>query len=568
MRGNRAKVRQSPVAELGEAAHARYTDPMKEAKSAPLRVAGFVSCSVLLATGLLVAQRSFGDPRAIAATGSLFDDAFFYMVMADAVVMRSELAFHPGMLTNGVQPLWMGLLVAARSILPGVDMDRISLFLGAFAFLLGTVAWLRLLLHRIPAGTILGFFALTTLSAPFQAWVLQGLETPLLWLLIPVHAIVLLGALDRSGDQLASGVLIGLTSGLVFLARTDCFVFGIVAMALVAVQRSWRTLAGAGAAMSLVVLPYLVANVVWFDALVPLSGRAKQFYLELWYPSLSAYLASDEWWGLATAFLKNMAWYPLEIRSAPTALAVILTGLVVIGATVSQRDSVIEQPSGRRLLVWLALSAGLHALVMYGYHREVRPYTSYYFLPETLLLALSLVSMLNLLVVRFTRRPVVVWGALALGSCAMTASSVPTPHPAWVDRLRMAEHLRTSIPTNATVGAYWPGALAYYGTLPVVPLDGIIASRDYQDEVMANQRQLRELCQRPRPHLVVNLGKPVPEFLADPPSTKPWSWSRAGLLQMVQFGLDRLEPRAAFGNWALFELKCGRTESAAVSRSN
>ena len=88
-------------------------------------------------------------------------------------------------------------------------------------------------------------------------------------------------------------------------------------------------------------------------------------------------------------------------------------------------------------------------------------------------------------------------------------------------------------------------------------LDGIIASRAYQDEVMRPQRELEFLCEQPSPHLVINLGKPVEAFMeSGPPKRWLGAWGWAGLEQILRFGPENLDVVHSTGNWTLFRLQC------------
>lgn len=510
---------------------------------------------VVLATGIIVATHFASGPRGLAEAGRLSDDSFVYMVVADSFAERGALEFYPGMPTNGAQPLWMATLATARTAMPGVGADWLTLLLTGLFFTAGAAAWAWLLRSRFNESIALGFLAVTALSPPFQAFVLQGLETSLLWLLLPVHFACLLAALDREDVSFLPGLAAGLTAGLVFLTRADALTFVITSVGVFALIRRWRSLAGVIIGSAVLALPYLIANVVYFGGLVPLSARAKQFHLGAWLESGESYWASTEWWGLADA----LRTWPIElwqIHSGAMAVLFMFVGIGVVMVAFRQWTPWSQGERGGRLLVMLAFPTFLHTVLMFGYHRELRPQTSYDFLPELLIFWLSAVLVLHARMPRYTDKPERVWAGVAAICFVLSLASSPQPREFGTNRIAMADHVREHVAAEATVGAYSSGALAWFAGRPIVPLDGVSASRAYQDEVMMQSRELADLCTRPDPHLVIDLGQSPAEFAKTPHAVGAKDWSHAGPNALIEFGLERSKLVTSFGTWGLFTLDC------------
>lgn len=470
--------------------------------------------------------------EALAAHGMFRDDGFFYAVLAENYARLGFLTFDGALPTNGVQPLWMWLLLGLKAVFPDVHasllLARASFFTYvSFAFV-GSF-WACRGTPLAAAVQVWVFSAAVLLNPSFQYFAVRGLETPLLLLLLMafLQRLDVLDARDRWSP--ADGAGLAVLGALCFFARTHLFWLSVMGFAWLGWRRprSPRLLAAYAAVTAVFVLPYLTFNAVAFGSAMPISGRVKRFYLETVHPTWSDYLGSQEWYGVFSAFAESV-WVGMSPPWIAWAIAVlvVLVPLLLLAIRELRVD-----PSSRRLpssLGVLALASSANLLLMYGWYRELRPYTAYYFAGEVVFVAAAGAWLL-------ARAP---WPRAVLAACAavLLATSAGRyasfgPNEYWATHLAVIEDVR-ALPPDATVGAYWPGALGVLSQHPILPLDGIIASPEYFDEWVRPGRDLDWLLARHEPHLAIYLhGSPEALLRSEGPPPMP-RWNRLGELRL------------------------------------
>lgn len=487
--------------------------------------------------------------EAAASSGWLLDDAFFYAVIAGHLVERGALEFYPGMETNGVQPLWMFAVAVAHWAVDTVTPVEWIRYLSAGAYMLFVGLVMALMSREAGEGRVAAVLvALFVLLQPdFQAWVLNGMETPLT--LVVLVATMLLTRRLASADDGRRNVewaVLAFFGALCFFARTDLFVVSLV----LAVWIFWkygmgRQLAIFVGASVVFVTPYLVFNIMTFDRLVPLSGQAKQFYLATYHGTLQSYFASNEWRGIFYAFSMIV---PVARGGSSFVVTLLLSALSALTMAVPvlagyfalrSREFLGDNPT-ITVLRWFALIAGVHLVIMVGYHRGLRPYNAYYFAP-TVIICCIVVAMAAERWVRRMQAQLGVdkmrWLRIGAGVFAvawivgLTVQTVDAwrigDDERWSQRVALTQEIDEVAEHDATVGAYWPGGFAYFSRHEVIPLDGIIASAEFQRDVMRNKRALQYLCEHERPYLVVYLNQGLSHLQQrdSPPDVPEWSWA-------------------------------------------
>jgi hypothetical protein len=471
--------------------------------------------------------------RQLAERGIGIDDTYFYAVLAQNFERLGYLTFNGSMPTNGVQPLWQWLLIGLHQLLPNVEVMQLC-FGGCWLAYVG-FCWL-LVRHvvRLPAvSPLLGSALVAVLvvcNPSYQRIILNGLEPALFlfcfaaWLNLVqrLAAAWPVGVLRQTG----MAILLGGLGALCFLARTDWFWLVPVGALFVWKQRGRIGLVVALlAAAALAVIPYLIHN--WFSHghLMPISGRVKLELLQQFAPTVADYLRTDEWQGafsmLAGMFLMDHVW-----------LGVVLAAALTVVAVRRRRQLA---PSVR----WMLLLALCHAVFMHLVYREVRPYTRYYFAVEGVAAAYLLMDLGNRVHEVWQRR--VSWSPERFEIASVAALSVVVvlswaltslkPRAGWVRRIRMAQELQALDP-DAKIAAYWPGAFAYFSGRPVFPLDGIIGSTWYLDNVVRRQRELAYALQQGIDHIVIH-DLPV-SALQSPKAPEVKGWSHVGKLTLWQ----------------------------------
>lgn len=148
------------------------------------------------------------------------DDAFIALRYAKNLIEHHELAYNPGQRVEGfTSPLWVLLISALGSL--GLPLPGATRLLGAGAALLSFWALCRFwdeLTPKAPRLVLVPAAALA-MSAPFAAWTLGGLETPLFVALFTLTLALL--ARDARERGLRSSLQAGLSAAFCVLCRPE-----------------------------------------------------------------------------------------------------------------------------------------------------------------------------------------------------------------------------------------------------------------------------------------------------------------------------------------------------------
>jgi hypothetical protein len=492
--------------------------------------------------GWQLAPWLIADATTLISAGHVKDDAFFYSVLVDHYNELGFFTLDGTMPTNGFQPLWMGLLLCLRGLVDSLSSFDLVRQLSWFSYLLFCLSatWMASAGGGWSALVRVGVLSsLALLNRPFQDAVVEGLEPPLALATLSL-SLLAVGPLTRrlraveadSRRQLSAASMLGLIGAVVFLARTDLFwltgLFGVWTW-WVTKRRTLPAIA-VGVAAGMVVVPYLLWNFTEHGSLVPVSGRVKVFLMDSFLAGREqSYWDTEEWRGLISLF---GTWLPKTSREAAVALSYgsILAGLGVVFGQRGRR----ELPDAYRILGALVV---LHVAYMQLVYREVRPYTSYYFAPEVFFVALSMGAWFARLTPRLGT--VVLLAALMLCSQATWGPMDMKARSYWTHRVKISQDLE-QMAQGAPVGSFWPGTLAGVTDLDVTPLDGIIGSHTYFDEVVKLGREVDYALEQGLAYILVN-GNPKSFLGEKPPKVKRWStmdlhklWERKERFKVVK----------------------------------
>jgi hypothetical protein len=285
-------------------------------------------------------------------------------------------------------------------------------------------------------------------------------------------------ALER--DSPGVWFMSGLAFGVAILARLDnLFVaFALIGFAIVHDSRreprliARRTLVTAlGGA--LVVLPYLGYNIVQFGHAMPISGAIKNIF-----PSI-------------LIDFDNLG--EMGRLAAPFGVVALFTGLVL------DRD-------GRRRVIWLGLGAGvvLHAVYVVAY-TDHYTFWPWYYVSGVIAAALSasywagwISTRIKVLVPEKASYVLVTLAAVALLSFGAARSWLkgmgpirlgPVALNVQINEYRWPEEvghwLKENLPPESAMFVYdWPGAIAFYSDLRLLPMDGLVNDFEYNDELL------------------------------------------------------------------------------------
>jgi hypothetical protein len=179
-------------------------------------------------------------------------------------------------------------------------------------------------------------------------------------------------------------------------------------------------------------------------------------------------------------------------RREGAGVAVAIVSLAVVAAALALRrrrgrlgPSSSESREAGDAFALLALFALLHyaAYALWLWSAGEEEYRRYYFMPQTMLMAAALGTVLGSWLERALRRPAARWSAVALGilplalylfSQASARLEASPAEPGPVAERHIYGWVARTIPPGAVLGAHDAGKLGYFTGHPVVNLDGLI----------------------------------------------------------------------------------------------
>lgn len=433
-----------------------------------------------------------------------WDDAFYYIRVAQNVAAGAGSSFDGTHATNGYHPLWLLMIAPVTSVVHGVTLIRVLVLIQATISLFTAVLAIKLLRPRIgtPALTVgLAIWWLNPLSVTTS---IAGLETALAC--FAVVLVIAAGFAYLEHPSARSGVLLGVSIGVAFLARSDS-VFASAAIVLWVTTRicrkgdtNWVRLGehlGLGATTAaLFALPWFIWSKLNFGTVQQASSGARP--MVLWDIAersglTSASTASKVLYGAKSAgdyLVQTNLWLGWP---ATLVLAGALAALI-IATRAKKRDSevVTDAGSGEPTLVvslgWALLIAGaLLAVVHAGLRISPR---WYYF--EWVRLGMGILGagiaarfvreglfgdpdMSDQRVASRRRACVVAALVLAVLASVSTARSTIEPEFRWHSTMKAAgEWLRDNTAPDDRVVSFNAGFISYFSDREVVNLDGVI----------------------------------------------------------------------------------------------
>jgi hypothetical protein len=415
-------------------------------------------------------------PAQLLPSSFLPDDTYYYLQVAYNIVNGHGSTFNRIMPTNGYHPLWM-LFCMGAMVLAGSDKGialHIVLLIQALLFL-GILSYFIRIAREV--GLRYWGFGVPILAIYFLTG-LYGSEAHIngLMTIIALHYLMLASA----GERARNWVLAGIFMGLAVLARLDN-VFLLAAIAFIGIPSVPRTARPAGRSLLrdiiafllpaiIIVAPYLIYNVVSFGHFVPISGAIKSSFPRV-------------------AF--NVS------RLGTLGEIVTVCGVIGLLLSIAVRGS--HRVLLRSLGVAVLLQSAYIALFL-----EFGAGWSWYYVFGVINIAFVIVVVGDMIATRIEkRRPAVArWLAGSFIALALVAAMGRSwyklffPYPIGPQSndygeadpdLRhklgtwMKEHLPAESGAIVEDGA---GELGYYSDLRIVPLDGLIADYDYNDEIL------------------------------------------------------------------------------------
>jgi hypothetical protein len=416
-------------------------------------------------------------PAQLKPTNFLQDDSYFYLQVAYKIVDGKGSTFHEITPTNGYHPLWMlfsvlGLYLAGADKILGLHIVlaiQFFLIIGIGYYYHQMAQLLRLQFWLVGFAISAAYFFSTGVYAS-EAHLNAAM------LIISIYYFVLSMSSDRSGNLLKSGLF----AGLAILARLDnVFVIGSMLSYLALghlMTDGWRKVSGRFTAFLLpvvfIVFPYLAYNLSVYDHLVPVSGAIKSTF-----PTMVGEIDNLGAVGQITTFFGFIS---LIFSLAP-------------GLTGSQRT----------ILGVVAMGVLLHAgyVVLFTDHYTFWPW---YYVAGILNMGILFPVFAGWLVSRFSSRlmrkvlPYLVYGFVITTVTAGIArgwlkaynpvkiGSIDLPQIneyRWPDEVAL--WMKANLPPHSAVFVHdWPGAIAYYSDLKILPMDGLMNDYQYNDDIL------------------------------------------------------------------------------------
>jgi hypothetical protein len=416
-------------------------------------------------------------PSMIRPAEFMQDDSYFYLQVAHNIAQGLGSTFHGITPTNGYHPLWLWMVALVSTV---TDADKTLTLYLVFVLQAMLVISAMFVLRRLASLMSLRYWliGLAVLAAYLLGTAIYGSEAHVNALSLLASLACLWTALER--QQSWRWFLTGIVFGIALLARLDnIFVIGgLSALAVFhAAGGNLRQIVaraislGIGGAM--VVVPYLAGNYIDYGHLVPISGAIKSTF-----PSLN-----PDWHNLGT----------MGKLATPFGLVGVLTGLLL------DKDP-------KRRVIWLGLGTGvlIHAVYIVCY-TDHYTFWAWYYVPAVITAALSASYIFGWVMCRFPsllRPDIASRAAFLLTVAVLSAGSArawikgfgfegigPLRVEIKINKYRWPDEfgrwMKKHFPAGTRIFVYdWPGAIAYYSDLPLLPMDGLMNDFQYNDDLV------------------------------------------------------------------------------------
>ncbi len=397
---------------------------------------------------------------------SVPDDVFYFLKTAQSMAQGRGMTFDGIDPTNGFQPLWLFALVPIYWIHSGEPeaMTRAMLILQVLT--LTGIGWLlHVTLRRVlsaAAATIFGLAYVFAIVAPGA----NGMESTMLIGALALLFVFVLNAQPFTRYSALPSLVTGVLLGLVFLARLDhvflpllIFMVGGVLFLFHGERRRehfWRYLL-MGVGFAAVILPYLIHNALYFDGIMPMSGKLKSTFPHI---------------ALAPKTLKKLG-------VAQTSIAV--AALLYIVNYFRTRRAAITPPEHtlRAGMAFLGAAIIVHylhtALFMqwgvFGWH----------FIAYNLFLCVLLGDLAWRY--RALLAPKLLWAALfvMISAGAAWTASTGLEHEYNAASYDAAQWAKQNTPADAIFAQKDTGTFGYFSERRTINLDGLVNNVNYQD---------------------------------------------------------------------------------------
>ena len=390
------------------------------------------------------------------------DDGFFYPQIAYNFVQGNGMKFNDIYTTNGFHPLWMVFCVVAEC-LNFFGKQNVIYILWVFqVFFLGL--GFKLLTDIFFKNNLFSIFALGFLSLVFLSLgTIYLTEAHLNFLCL----IVLLSFLAKNKKN---EFIFGFLCSLVFLVRLDnVFIIAFLGLYFWKEKNySITSLSKMLISFSVLVLPYLFSNYYYFGDLVPISGKVKSSFPDIQETMSLGYLPRIFFvitiFYLLLLFFKPTNYKPLKVYFALGSLVFLFYNLV-FQSQLGQWYYVPQMILTSLLIYDLGL-----ILPFKIFDNKILMYANMF----VLAILLSFIGYLKLST------------NLSIAGNILSSNSKIESKSEEIVETSIKEFSKV-IPKDSRIYVYdFPGKFAFYSNFSVIPADGLVANKEYFNEMKPN----------------------------------------------------------------------------------
>jgi len=440
---------------------------------------------------------------------TIIDDGYYYLGYARNIAAGNGPTFDGLIQTNGVQPLWAGMLSVVALIVP----DKINLIYAML--ILSNVfsvlsAWMLYLALKqflsVPYALFGGGLLLLTMANPMLAQ--QGMELNVNMFLLLLAWFM---ALRLKSFAVWPILRVGFVVGLVCLGRIDNLILTPIfaltaAYRITTAQISRPPLYRLVVSIALLALPalmmfgaYLLINLNFFGRPLPVSGDVKAIWIaqELDAPSrfsIEHLSSTTQNAALHLGFVINYAFSLVLAYFGPQtvyARVFLLIGIVILFVyVILRRVPTANKISRPKLSLWAVVLIGvanvwLHTWLMYFQLDVYHGTQPWYYAAEYVTVCIAVTLVVRWLV-KLTRNTKLIHGislyliVMSLfGMGVYYAELMRPPETMNLNTLyRATQWLNDNVPDDSVVGSWNSGLVGYFSESTVINLDGLMNNQD------------------------------------------------------------------------------------------
>ncbi len=433
------------------------------------------------------------------------DDSFYYFKTAQNILIGNGSTFDGVNPANGYHPLWMVLILPFFAIFDSGVVGDLTPIRGVLLFSslldVGTILVILSIIRKYTEELWVSILiASFWVFNPFIIYeVLSGLETSLSLFLIALSLLLLIRTYLEEEN---SYVLLGITGGLMMLARLDNLFYFLALLLFVFIydKASWKRVLQIGLVATVIVLPWLVWNIAYFGSLLTSSSAAFTMYqhgliVQDHGPSVLQKIK-------AMAYMAEHGFQTVLTQTGALVMALLTLGFGIQSIVLRQREKIrglLQRPEFFFFCSWFLLFM-LHTVVRLGYR-------TWYFISFNIFLTLVIAFIFKDFEIKDYIKNKLLRNIFMVATLLFVAFSffvswsqnLQGRERAQLEMLAMARWGNENLKEDVIIGAFNSGVQGYFSKHTVVNLDGLINQSAY--EAMKNRSLWKYLKDQNITHL-------------------------------------------------------------------